>query len=273
MPDTSPIGSFATPSQTLPGQYPYINVEQTEGGHIFMMDDTPDNESIRLQHGKTGTYYRQLPDGSVEHIIQSDHFMVIVNDNNVKIQGVCNISIEGDSKLHVYGDCFTQVDGDMTATVNGDQTTHAVGDVDLTSEGNVSISAGNPGNLGSFNMIYLAGTGGVQIQGDLTVTGTISGGADINATTNVTAAQKVFALGGIETLGGINVGFSTPGPYVPTGIVTALTEMTAPFIQTAFLDGGVVSDAGGPMMVLRSCYDSHNHIAPYGPTSSTLMPC
>lgn len=277
MADQLPIGSLWLTSDQNPGSYPYVNVTQTESGHLLMMDDTPGNETIRLQHGKiqqlqlsdsgpttnAATYLRMMPDGSMETIVTGNNFTVVVNDHNVNIIGVCNIVVNGDSKLHVYGDCFSQIDRNLVANINGQTKIHAEKDVDLSCSGTIAISAGNQSDLVGGD-IRLSASGVVHVEGDLNVTGKISGGASINATTNLTAGYKCYTLGGLETLGGANIGFSTPGQYIPTGVLTASSLVQAPQIIAGIGNIGMMktimtSDIGGFLSQLRTVFNTHTN--------------
>jgi hypothetical protein len=229
MPDNIYGSTWTTAANTQVGSYPYINLSQTEAGHMDMKDDTPGNESMRRQHGTSGTYQHWYASGDADAVVKGNNFTVIVKDNNVSIRGVCNIEVYQDCKLTVHGDMISEIDGNLKASVGKKSQIHSVGNVDLTSDGDVSISAG-PGDvltgLGG-GVIYLNSPSDVIVSGDLRVQGSITCTA-LSAKTNITAGYKVFATGGLETLGGVNVGCVTPGPYVPTGILTATASMNAP---------------------------------------------
>lgn len=265
MAEQSPIGSFwYSSANTTAGTYPYNNVTQSESGHFQMMDDTPGQEKIRTQH-RTGTYHEMQPDGSTEHVVRGNNFTVIIKDNNLVVQGICNIEVYGDAKLHIQGDSYSQIDGDEYSQVKGDSNIHTEGDVDITAGGDVDITAG-----GATGDITLSAQNSVTINSDLRVSGAISGAA-VTADTNVTAGYKCFAIGGIETLGGINAGFSTPGPVVAPGIITGLVEVTAPLIQGVLVSGIVVTDVMGTLGALRTVYDIHNHIDSQGGVTSSPL--
>jgi hypothetical protein len=272
-----PIGSVWLTSEQPAGLYPYVNVRQSESGHFLMMDDTPGNETVRLQHGKiqqlqlsdsgpttnAATYLRMMPDGSMETIITGNNFTVVVNDHNVNVIGVCNITVNGDSKLHVYGDCFSQIDRNLIANINGKTKIHAEKDVDMSCAGTIAISAGNQSSLLGGD-IRLSASGSVQIKGDLNVSGSITSASEINAATLLTAGYKCYAIGGLETLGGVNVGFSTPGPDIPTGVLTASSLVQAPSIVAGIGSVGMMktimtSDMGGFLSQLRNIFNTHTN--------------
>lgn len=262
MAEQSPIGSFwYSSANTSAGTYPYNNIIQTESGHFTMMDDTPGQEKIRTQH-RTGTYHEMQQDGSIEHVVQGNGFTVIMKDKNLIVHGICNIEIYGDAKLHIQGDSYSRVDGDEYSQVKGDSNIHTDGDVDITAGGDVDITAG-----GTSGDITLSAQNSVTINSDLRVSGAISGAA-VTAETNVTAGYKCFAIGGIETLGGINAGFSTPGAIVAPGIITGLVEVTAPLVQGVLVSGVVVKDIMGTLGMFRLTYDIHNHIDSWGGITS-----
>ena len=221
--------TWTTSANTQVGSYPYINLTQTEAGHMDMKDDTPGNESMRRQHGTTGTYQHWYSNGDSDAVIKGNNFTVIVKDNNVSIRGVCNIEVYQDCKLTVHGDMISEIDVSLKASVGGKSHIHTAGNVDLTSDGDINISSGSGDVLTGLGggSIFLKSPKNVIVTGDLRVQGAITA-TSISSKTNVTAGFKVFATGGLETLGGVNVGCVTPGPYVPTGILTATASMNAP---------------------------------------------
>ena len=263
----APAGSIWYSEAIEIGTYPFINVKQSESGHFLLMDDTPTKERILFQHGKTGTMIHMKPNGDYEQRVYGNNFSIVVNDENVVIQGVCNIEVHNDSKLHVYGDSNIQVDGSLYAKTGKDAKIHVTGNLDVASEGIVAISAG--GQLPGQSKSILLNTGGnVIITGGLVVSGGITAGS-VSSKTNVNALGKVFATTGLETLGGANIGFVTPGPLIPTGVTTSTISQTAPLQKAGVTLAGITSDIFGPLAIWRLFSGTHNHIAPSGggPTS------
>lgn len=256
----APVGSIWYTDPIEIGTYPYVDVKQTESGHFLLMDDTPNKEQIILQHGKTGTYIRMLPNGDYEQRIYGNNFSVVVNDENVVIQGVCNIEVHNDSKLHVYGDSNIQVDGSLYAQTGKDAKVHVAGNLDVSSEGTVAISAG--GQLPGQSKSILLNTGSnVIITGGLIVSGGITA-ASVSSKTSVQALGKVFATGGLETLGGANIGFATPGPVIPPGVTTSTVSQITPLQTSSVTLSGITSDIFGPLAIWRLFSGTHQHVAP-----------
>ena len=84
-----------------PPQYPYNNVTQTKSGHSFEMDDTPNQERIRLQHGKKPSFIELQATGDVVHKIVGDGYEIIAGNKNVVISGFCSITINGDCNMNI----------------------------------------------------------------------------------------------------------------------------------------------------------------------------
>lgn len=76
--------------------YPHNKVTATTSGHVFEIDDTPDNERIHIYH-KSGTFVEMHPNGDV----------VTHTANGFK-------TVTGNDKIHVTGDLNIKADGNIT---------------------------------------------------------------------------------------------------------------------------------------------------------------
>ena len=255
--DKPPGNDWIEPESTFVGEYPYAHVTETESGHLFALDDTKDSETIRLAH-RMGTFTEIQPDGTRVDKIVGDGYQIIAKNNHVLIKGVCNITIEGDSILRVMGDADMKVDGDVYSLVEGDSTTQVKGDVSLFAGGDVDVSAG--GELGT---VTINAPDGINLNGDVTVNGMLNATNSIYAGDNLLAGKQLFSYLGIQTLGGINSGFTSETP-VPAGIITATVKVEAPGI----FGSAYVMDAMGTMQLIRNIYNVHKHPAPKGPTGT-----
>lgn len=224
---------FITPHSSDTGEstYPFVHTTQTESGHFKIMDDSPGNERIRTQH-RTGTYYEMMSDGTHVQKIIGNGFEIIVKDKNVLVHGNCSITVHGNAVFDIKGDAIAGIAGDMHLDVAGKSTITSSGDMNIVSSGEVDITAGSLDGD-----IYLTAAGGVHVKGDLTVSGDIVGQSNISSTLNVNAGLKLFSNLGVETLGGLNVGFAGL-PVVTPGVITTTVSVIAP---TAL--HGVVSTA------------------------------
>jgi len=260
--------TWTTSANTQVGSYPYINLTQTEAGHMDMKDDTPGSESMRRQHGTSGTYQHWYNNGDADAVVKGNNFTVIVKDNNVSIHGVCNIEVYQDCKLTVHGDMISEIDGSLKASVGGKSHIHTAGRVDLSSDGDINITAGSGDTLTGLGggTIFLNSPADVVVSGDLRVQGAITA-TSISSKTNVTAGFKVFATGGLETLGGINAGFVTPGPVVPPGVITSISSIECPLATFGVMKSILMSDT-----LNSKIYDTHVHPSFKGPTGIPAVP-
>jgi hypothetical protein len=124
---------------------------------------------------------------------------------------------------------------------------------------------------------FLAGER-VVVDSDLVVNGGVSG-SSLYSSGSVTAGTGIHAgipgslnpVAGITTLGGITAGFPPPTPTVP-GVVNASVMVTAPaIIGSVITFGNILMDPLGGAPLIRTIYDTHNHIAPFGPTTIPLQ--
>jgi hypothetical protein len=229
-----------------PPVYPYNNIQQTESGHSFELDDTPTRERVRLQH-RIGTFLEMHPNGDEVHKVYGTGYEIHLNGKNVLIKGTCNITIEGDANMEIKGDHNVQVAGDYNLLVGGKMNTRVVGDISQSSDGDLSITANE--NFGG--AIRMAAADHVYIDSDLIVAG--SAAADL-----ITAESRINAGTGVYA--GI-LGVYSQGP------ITSLTLVEAPVVKTGILDAVLMSD-----VINKGIYNTHIHNSPKGPTSPPLTP-
>jgi hypothetical protein len=110
--------------------YPYNKVKETEGGHVFEVDDTPNNERIHEYH-TAGTFYEIQADGSKITKVVGDEYEITLKDKKVYIKGSCDVTIGGDARMLVTGDMYQEIGGNLFTTVAGNRVTKIVGN-DLT---------------------------------------------------------------------------------------------------------------------------------------------
>lgn len=118
--------SKVEPEPYYAAQYPYNNAIETESGHAFELDDTPNAERVHIYH-RSGSYVEWAANGDRAERIEKDKFTVVVGDDKVYIQGSVNIEIDGSVNMIVGGtvtalaDSFNltgdlNVTGDITAS-------------------------------------------------------------------------------------------------------------------------------------------------------------
>ena len=123
--------SIVEPNSYYNAVYPYNNVHESESGHAFEMDDTPNAERIHLYH-RSGSYIEWGPLGDRAERIQKDKFTVVVGDEQVYIKGDVSITVDGDYNLNVTGD--VKINGQSINLNNGSQGAARIGDAVPDSE-------------------------------------------------------------------------------------------------------------------------------------------
>lgn len=260
-----------------PPVFPYNNVTQTRSGHTFEMDDTLDRERIRLTH-RTGTFIEMHPNGDEVHKVYGNNYVITVQDNNVLIQGSCFVTIDGDSYVNVKGNKVEQVDGNYELYVKGNFTQVVEKTSNFTTKNDMKVVAGT--SLGGGAMT-LASADGVYVDSDFNVDGEIVA-LKIQSKGRVDAASGISAgsLGFVTQLGGISVGYPTPGTAVavPGQIncvgnifanlsVNALGAVNAPLGNFGTMTAVLMTD-----LINTVIYDTHTHLAKGVPTTPPLLP-
>jgi hypothetical protein len=264
--------SFTEPKSNYNAVYPYNTITQTESGHFFELDDTPGAERVRLQH-RTGTFTEIQADGSRINKVLGKNYEILMDGNNVYINGQCNITVNGACVIHVTQDAIMKVEGNLTQQVLGNVTQSINGSTSITSKGDVDVNT-----QGDLNIQASA----VNMNADLFVRGDISSTQSIKAENNVNAGQKIFATLGFLTPGWLAVGPTAAatglpvGPLAIPGTISAdLGVATLGFVvagypaSTPYMIAGQISDYKGTMDMDRVIYNRHQH---YGPGGITGIP-
>lgn len=103
-------------------QYPYNHVKETESGHVFEVDDTPENERIHTRH-RSGTFEEIQADGTKITKIVKDNYEIVAGNDKVFIRGDADVTVEGTTRLYVMGDCIQEIEGNQYTTIKGNRVT------------------------------------------------------------------------------------------------------------------------------------------------------
>ena len=209
--------------------YPYNKVNETESGHVFEVDDTPNNERIHEYH-TAGTFYEIQADGSKTTKVVGDEYEITLKDKKVYIKGSCDVTIGGDARMLVTGDMYQEIGGNLFTTVAGNRVTKIVGN-DLTevlsgqsssikrdqslrvggnsfatTGGNVSsISVGSTSHTAILGYKVMSATGNVSMNAPVGDFKALSLNMSLSAALNqtVTAATQLIEGSVNQTLSGI----------------------------------------------------------------------
>lgn len=114
-------------------QYPYNHVYETESGHVFEFDDTPENERIHLYH-RWGTYFEIGPNGEKQEKIVGDGFTIYMAGRKVYIEGDCDLTVKGNKNtLILEGNIETVLrEGNYSVKNEGGNVEYEATDGDIT---------------------------------------------------------------------------------------------------------------------------------------------
>lgn len=102
------------------GEYPNYWVRKTRSGHVFMFDDTKENEHITLQH-RSGTMIQLMPDGGFQIVSHKGRYDVTFGENRIKVTGAQDTTVDGDASYKTKGNFSSTTYGDHTTAVKGKQ--------------------------------------------------------------------------------------------------------------------------------------------------------
>lgn len=121
--------------------YPWNRVVETEGGHVFELDDTPGSERVHIYH-RNGTFIEWPPDGNVVMKTTKIKYEIIMADNNELVMGGKSVTINKDGELYIKGNWTIKVDGDIKGIVQGDVNLNVQGSVTADVQGDITATAG-----------------------------------------------------------------------------------------------------------------------------------
>jgi predicted chitinase len=133
--------SWDQPLAPFGGMYPYAKVLETESGHLFVLDDTPENETLSLYH-KQGTFLDIDANGTQVNKIVGDGYTIIDRNGSIFIAGKANLTVGNGVNILVQGTADIQVDGYATVNLQNNADIGVGGDLNLAVGGNFKVQAG-----------------------------------------------------------------------------------------------------------------------------------
>lgn len=123
------------PETTFKADYPYNQATITRSGHEIHINDTPDNESLRIAHTK-GSYVELDKDGRTvvnsvgkAYYYMCDGFTTTVDGHNdLKVRGSMNINVDESVNEQVGKNKYTSYGGSLLVGVGENLTQTVVSD-------------------------------------------------------------------------------------------------------------------------------------------------
>ena len=261
---TEPESPSNTTKQPL---YPYNNVTQTECGHAMEMDDTPGRERIRVQHGKSLTFFEMHPNGDHVHKVFGDDYEIVIKNKNVLIKGNINVTINGNCNMNVLGEYNLQVAKDYNVQVGGRYNVRAKGDIDISGDEDVKISANE--NFGG--QLRLSAADSLYLASDLVVGGSIHADvitAESRLATGVLGGVTAGSAGFVSVLGGLSLGIpiAVPGSVYAIGSGYFGISTFTPYSSSLWCSSGIGSFVWEFDVINFLLENIHIHPTPKGPS-------
>ena len=203
---TADGSTWSQPPIPYNARYPFNRMKASESGHVFEMDDTPDNERVNLAH-RTGTFVEMDVNGTQVNRIVGDGYEIIDRNGYVYVKGAYNITSEGFTTIYVNADAHIRVAGHTQIDLEQDLDMNVARDFNLNIGGNWKIDVGGwehkvigaerTVNVGDFDTLIVANDQTINVGGDQTIK--IDGKVDLDVGDNYTAKiggdQKVDVSG------------------------------------------------------------------------------
>jgi len=166
-------GTWDEPNIWYNGVYPYVHVNESESGHVKVIDDTPNFEG-QLDFDRSGSFKENLTDGSVVEKIVKDGYTIVMRDDHIHIMGneqsrcdhEYNLSIGGRWNIEVNENINIKSDaGGIFISVKGDANVQAGGNVNVQSNGDTNVKAGGALNVQSGGAMNFKAGGTIAMDG------------------------------------------------------------------------------------------------------------
>ena len=179
--------------------YPYNHVFESESGHIFEIDDTPDQERLFKEH-MSGTFEEIHPQGTRVTKVVYDDFEIVARNKKIvinasnQIGGVLDLTVYGNVRQYVSGDYTLDIGGNFIRRVGKSEIVKigagdGGGNLECEIRGNTSINVSKS---------YLASIGTSEGSMTTTVSGnetrTIGGTQDITVTSDISVTSSTASI-------------------------------------------------------------------------------
>jgi hypothetical protein len=254
--------TWAEPNSSFAPIYPYNNATETESGHAFELDDTPNNERIQLAH-RNGSYIEIDKDGNRLERIQKDHYSVTMGSDHVYISGKCSVTIDGDYNIRVGGNMNVEVAGQINMSaakdirVKGkDNYVESTGKTNIKSTGEANFSSGRKLSLRGATAALQGSTvdipaaqinmqsGSATMAAGTGLTGGSSTAIASEAAAAANAAANTASTGGTGAAGAID-GVLSGATSAVTAVTGSVTGAVSAATGTVAGTVGAVTDAVG----------------------------
>lgn len=143
---------WSEPYPSYNAMYPFNEVTETESGHAFEMDDTPDFERVQLSH-RTGSTLEFLPEGHVKLKSQKSRYDVTMGNHQSYVNGSKDETVQSDMFLRINGKLVIQCAG-LDISSQGPINMKGT-EVSIKADGNLNLGSGGATRLSGFDVEIL----------------------------------------------------------------------------------------------------------------------
>ena len=200
-----------------PSLFPHNQVQETQSGHSFEMDDTPGGERVLIKH-RTGAGVELRADGTVVissrnqrvEVTGGDHTTIVEGEGKLIYKGNLTLDVSGDLNMNVGGNYNLNVAGDKKEDIKGRHTKTVNLDQNYTIRGtrgtkvignNTETLLGDHYQVVSGNNTSLT-QGSVELLSGQDLTTTAVGEWVVASSTASLAARHISMFGHKGTIGG-----------------------------------------------------------------------
>lgn len=199
------------PFPSYNAKYPFNHVQETESGHAFEMDDTPDFERVQISH-RTGSTLEFMPSGSIKEKSFKDKYNIIMGNERTYINGAKDQTVQSDMFLKINGELVIQCNG-LRLESGGDINISGY-NVKITAQKNLDMHGSARANISGLGIVNVRSEGHLRLYGGYTA-GLHSGGVtSLNSTPSIPSPALITLL---KTVHGIELG--TPPTPLNSGVV------------------------------------------------------
>jgi hypothetical protein len=241
------------PNSMFNATYPYNQATVTRGGHEFHVNDTPGDESLKLQHTQ-GTYVEfdkfgglSLATKGKAHFYYNDGVSETVEGfKDVKISQNFTQNVNGDITDTNAGDRVVTTGGDLTIAAGSGTTIHSNEDLVLTAGGTLVINAtdiswhvtGDHGFISTGDQNIGTATGDINM--------TAGGGGDVNISAPLGGSIQLTSSTSVVSSGATSVTLISPAVVeLCCGTSRIVMTNSAITIQSSMISllGGIITNS------------------------------
>lgn len=234
--------TWSQPPIPFNARYPYNRMEQSESGHLFELDDTPDNERVNFMH-RTGSGIEIDVNGTQVNRIVGDGYEIIDRNGYVYVKGAYSITAEGTTQIYVNADCYLRVAGhtqidleqDLDMNVARDFNLNIGGNWNTTVAGNNTLQIGGTQtvNVGSTDTLVVGSNQSITINGDRSdkITGKFT--SDIGGDNSVKIGGSRSVEVGSNDSSNVTGSITVLGQSRTSAITSADTQVASTMLITA----------------------------------------